>query len=118
MWPPQLSALKERLKITDTRDDVILARDLAAAVAYVERELAGDFDFAGGEVDEDGDPLPLPTPDVHEGAVRYAMRLHSRTRSPDGLVIDAGELGSARVPSIDADIERLLGVGRFRRPMV
>lgn len=114
MWPPQLSGLKERLKITDSRDDVVLARDLAAAVAYVERELDGDFDF-GGVGDE---ALPAPTPDVHEGAVRYAMRLNSRTRSPDGLVIDAGDLGSARVPSIDADIERLIGVGRFRRPMV
>jgi len=113
VWPPQLSALKERLKVTDSRDDVVLARDLAAAVAYVQRELSGDFDFSG-----DDDDLPAPDADVHEGTVRYAMRLHSRTRSPDGLVIDGGELGSARVPTVDADIERLLGVGRFRRPMV
>ena len=114
MWPPQLPDLKDRLKITDDRDDVVLSRDLSAAVAYVERELDGDYDF-GAVGDED---LPPPTSDVFEGTVRYAMRLHSRTRSPDGLVIDASELGSARVPSIDADIERLLGVGRFRRPMV
>jgi hypothetical protein len=29
-----------------------------------------------------------------------------------------GELGSVRIPSSDVDIERLLGVGRFRRPLV
>ena len=29
-----------------------------------------------------------------------------------------GELGSARIPSFDPDIEALLGVGRYRPPMV
>jgi hypothetical protein len=33
--------------------------------------------------------------------------------------VDLGnDLGSARVPSVDPDIERLLGIGRYRGPMV
>lgn len=118
MWPPQLPDLKDRMGVSDERDDVVLSRHLLAAVAYVERELDGDFDFAGGEVDDDGDPLPDPTADVFEGAVRLAMRWRALDRSPNGLVVDLSEAGAARIPSIDADVERLLGVGRFRRPMV
>jgi hypothetical protein len=33
-------------------------------------------------------------------------------------MVDMGELGTTRVPSVDPDIERLLGIGRFRAPMV
>ena len=117
MWPPQLQDLKTDLGVPDNRDDVTLAEDLDAAVATVERELWGDFNFDGTMVDEAGLPLPIPPPDVVLGTLRLAGRWHNRRRSPDG-VIDMGELGTARIPSFDPDIERMLGVGRYRRPMV
>ncbi|MBB2500264.1 hypothetical protein H5411_14160 [Amycolatopsis echigonensis] len=50
------------------------------------------------------------------GTVRLAAREFARRRSPEAL-IDMGELGSARIPSFDPDIERLLGIGRFRGPV-
>jgi hypothetical protein len=51
------------------------------------------------------------------GTVRLAARWHNRRRSPDGM-LDMGELGNARIPTGDPDIERLLGIARFRGPMV
>lgn len=54
-----------------------------------------------------------PTPDLILGTLRLAGRWHTRRRSPDGLVSMA-ELGAARVPSFDPDIERLLKIGRYR----
>lgn len=112
-WPPQLPDFKDDLGVTDDRDDAMLASTLAAAIAYVEGARAGDFNFTA-------DPLSLlPTPgrDLELGTIRLAGRWHNRRRSPDGL-IDMGELGTTRVPSVDPDVERLLGIGRFRAPMV
>lgn len=112
-WPPELPDLKDDLGLSDDRDDVALSSSLEAAVAYVEQARAGDFNFTG-------DPLsllPSPGSSVELGTVRLAGRWFNRRRSPDGL-IDMGELGSARIPSVDSDLERLLGIGRFRAPMV
>jgi hypothetical protein len=112
-WPPELQDVKDDLGLDDDRDVVALATALQAAIVYVEQARAGEFNFTG-----DPDSL-LPTPgwDLVLGTVRLAGRWHNRRRSPDGMV-DMGELGTARVPSVDPDIERLLGVGRFRAPMV
>ena len=113
VWPPQLPDLKEYVGVSDNRDDATLMVALDAAVAYVEDALAGTYNFLG-------DPLvvlPAPTPRVVQGAVRYAARLHNLRRSPDGT-IDMGELGTARIPTNDPEVERLLGVGRWRPPMV
>ena len=114
-WPPSLDDLKAELKspAPDGRDDAALDAELAAAIAYVEGARAGDFNFLA-------DPLsllPAPGPDIELGTLRLAIRWHDRRRSPDGLV-DGGEFGTARVPTSDVDIERLLGIGRFRGPMV
>ncbi|WP_181778930.1 hypothetical protein [Pseudonocardia pini] len=112
-WPPLLERLKVDRSIDDSRDDPRLESVLAAAVAFVERVRGGDFDFSG-------DPdslLPPPPDDVVVGTVRLAGRWHERGRSPDGL-ISMGELGTARVPSFDPDIERLLGIGRYRGPVI
>lgn len=112
-WPPQLPDVKDDLGVTDTRDDVALASVLVTAVAYVEEARAGEFNFAA-------DPdslLPAPGPALVLGTVRLAGRWFNRRRSPDGL-IDMGELGTTRVPSVDPDIERMLGIGRWRAPMV
>lgn len=116
-WPPTLSDLKAELKTPapDDRDDATLAAELAAAIAYVEgpKGRAGELNFTA-------DPdslLPEPSADVELGTLRLAVRWHDRRRSPDGLV-DGGEFGTARVPTLDVDLERLLGIGRFRLPMV
>lgn len=113
MWPPDLDALKTELKSPDGRDDAALDACLAAAIAYVEDARAGDFNFLAVP----GSLLPAPGPDLELGTIRLAVRWHDRRRSPDGLV-DGGEFGTARVPTLDVDLERLLGVGRFRAPMV
>jgi hypothetical protein len=112
-WPPELQDVKDDLGVADNRDDVALAMALEAAIAYVEDARAGDFNFTA----DPASLLPAPGRDLLLGTVRLAGRWHNRRRSPDGL-IDMGELGTARVPSVDPDLERLLGVGRFRGPMV
>ena len=114
-WPPELAELKDDLKISDTRDDVRLQQVLDAAVAFVERIKLGRYDFSNGE--DSGCDLPPPDMDLRLGTLRLAGRWHVRRRSPDGL-ITAAELGSARVPSFDADIERLLGIGRYAPPVI
>jgi hypothetical protein len=113
VWPPQLNELKQDRQIDDVRDDPRLSSVLSAAVAFVERVRGGDFNFSG-------DPdslLPAPPDDLVVGTVRLAGRWHERGRSPDGL-ISMGEFGSARVPSFDPDIERQLGIGRYRGPVI
>jgi hypothetical protein len=85
------------------------------AIADVEEELAGTYNFHGASVAEL--LLPAPTQNIILGTLRYAVRLKQRTSSPDGLV-DLGELGSARIPSSDPDIDRLLRIRRYRPPMV
>jgi hypothetical protein len=99
--------------VADSRDDVALQDALDAAVAYVEEARAGDFNFTGAA----GSLLPVPDYKVFRGTVQLARRWFNRLNSPDGLV-DMGELGSARIPSVDADIQMQLGLGRFRNPMV
>lgn len=112
-WPPTLSAVRAELKREpgDTADDALLGKALDSAVAFVERVRGPSFNFAA---DPDS-PLPPPTSDIELGTVRLAVRWHTRRRSPDGL-LNLGELGTARVPSFDPDIERLLGIGRYRGP--
>lgn len=112
-WPPALGDLKDDLKIaaTDTRDDAVLQRQLDASVSFVQR-VRPSFNFAADPLSE----LPAPTADLTLGTIRLAGRWYTRRRSPDALVAMA-ELGSARIPSFDPDIERLLGIGRFAGPV-
>ena len=114
MWPPELDALKDDLKIapTDTRDDDRLETMLAAAISFVEDVRSGDFDFGDGP-----DTLPVPSPTLELGTIRLAARWHQRRRSPDGL-IQMGDLGTARVTSYDVDIDRQLGIGKFRKSVI
>jgi uncharacterized protein YjiS (DUF1127 family) len=121
LWPPQVDDLKADLGLarSDTRDDANLQMVLDAAVATVEEELYGDFNFSGAEVDEFGVLLPPVPPNVVMGTIRLARRWHERRRSPDGLIdTGGGEFGPIRIPRGDADIQWMLGVGNFRRPMV
>lgn len=112
-WPPTLDVLKDDLKIdlTDTRDDTVLQRQLDAAVSFIER-VRPEFNYAADPLVD----LPAPTDDLVLGTVRLAGRWYTRRRSPDALVA-MGELGSTRVPSFDPDIERLLGIGKYRGPV-
>lgn len=114
IWPPSLEEVKDEMKLEpgDRRDDRRIARELAAAVAFVERVHASRYDFH----DESGSGRPSPTADLALGTMRLAIRWVARGRSQDGL-IDMGELGSTRVPSFDPDIDRLLQIGRFAPPV-
>jgi hypothetical protein len=124
VWPPQLEDLKHEMRLTDDRDNSRLQAVLDAAIDRVSELRAGDFDFSGGppltdlDLTDDVYPLPVPGHRICLGAIRLAWRWYTRSKSPDGLVDLGNDLGSARVPSIDPDIEQLLGVGRYRGPMV
>lgn len=122
-WPPQLQDLKHDLKIKDNRDDSLLQSQLDAAIEHVEERRAGDFDFSGRppvvdiDVSDDEYPLPVPGHKICLGTIRLAGRWYNRLKSPDGMV-DMGEAGSVRIPTTDADIEMMLGIGRYREPMI
>lgn len=112
-WPPELDALKSDMKISDTetRDDERLQQVLDAAVAFVQRVHSGTFEF--DRTTNVLSELPDPPADIELGTLRLAGRWHTRRRSPDALIA-AGDLGQTRIPSFDADIERLLRIGRHR----
>jgi hypothetical protein len=124
VWPPQLGDLKHEMRLTESRDDARLQVVLDAAIDRVSELRAGDFDFSGGppavDLDLTDEVYVLPVPDhrLCLGTIRLAWRWYTRSKSPDGLVDLGNDLGSARVPSIDPDIEQMLSVGRYRRPMV
>lgn len=112
-WPPQLADLKADLRIADTRDDQALEAQLEAAVAFVETVHDGRYNFADDPlVDLRAVPGTMPL-----GALRLAGRWYTRRRSPDAL-IQMGDLGAARVPSFDIDIDRMLKIGRFAPAVV
>jgi hypothetical protein len=113
-WPPTLATLKVDLKLgpDDDRDDERLTLDLTAAVAFVERVRAGAFNFD----DTLDSALPEPTADLILGTLRLAGRWDERRKSPDAL-IQMAEMGAGRVPTVDSDIDRLLGIGRFAPPV-
>jgi hypothetical protein len=89
-----------------------LERVFDAAVEFVERIHSGRFNFTGQP-----STLPLPNFNLKLGTVMLAKRWHTRRRSPQMLVA-AAEMGSARVPSFDPDIDRLLRLGKHAIPEV
>lgn len=116
-WPPSLEELKvdQRVNASEStydRDDESLQQVLNAAVAFVEQVRAGELNFTS----DLGSDLPDPTAALQLGTIRLALRWHARRDSVDGL-INSAEFGIGRIPSIDADIERLLGIGRYRGPV-
>jgi hypothetical protein len=110
-WPPMLWELKEDAKLSqdDHTDDDRLQMTLDAACAFYERVKANKLDFTNAPITE----LPKPTKDNRLGILRLAHRWHVRRRSPQ-MLASMGDLGDARIPSFDPDIERLLGIGRKR----
>lgn len=120
-WPPTLDELKVSQKLSlepsedpaqDALDDEQLMQGLDGAVEFVERVRKGSFNFAM----ESGSTLPDPSADLRLGTLRLAYRWHLRYRSPDGIVSMA-EAGTSRVASFDPDIDRQLGIGRYRSPV-
>lgn len=111
-WPPTLANLKVDMKIdpADTRDDAALTEQLNAAIDYVANQRKSDFQFDPTDVNQFSLP-PVPER-IFLGTMRLAARWFIRRRSPDGLV-DQGDLGSSRIPGTDADIDRMLGIGRY-----
>jgi hypothetical protein len=109
-WPPTLADYKADQK-TKSDEDAAVQESLDAAVAFVER-VRDDLNFAD-------DPLSgkLPvTSDVLLGTIRLASRWYVRRNTPQGL-LQMGDLGQVRLPAYDGDIERQLGIGRYRRGM-
>jgi hypothetical protein len=112
VWPPTVDDLKADQTVTVTADDAVLGTCLDAAIAHFE-------DVRGGEINFTGDILdcnPAPTDTQWLGVLRQAARWADRRRSADGIIV-AGDLGTTRVPSFDPDIERMLGLGRYRGPV-
>ncbi|MEV7263975.1 hypothetical protein AB0N38_10530 [Micromonospora aurantiaca] len=121
-WPPAVDELVLDLRGAalpgepppDTSDTDRLRQVLDAAVAYVQRVKAGVVDFGDAGL---GTDLPAPDADLRLGTLRLAGRWHTRRRSPDAL-IQMADFGASRVPSVDADIERLLRIGRYSPPVI
>jgi hypothetical protein len=89
-----------------------LVRVFDAAVEFVEIIHGARFNFTGQI-----SPLPLPRKTIILGTLMLAKRWHTRRRSPEMLVA-AADMGAARVPWIDEDINRLLKLGRHAYPEV
>lgn len=87
-----------------------LARVFDAAVEFVERIHRGRFNFTG-----EPSALPVPGPTTKLGTVMLARRWHTRRRSP-AMLVAAADMGAAKVPWQDEDINRLLRLGRHAIP--
>jgi hypothetical protein len=113
-WPPSLADLKVDAAVDadDTRDDGVFGQNLDAAVSFVERVHRTRYQFA----EESGSLLPAPDVAMCLGTIRLARRWKERRLSVDALV-QMGEMGAARIPSFDPDIERQLRIGRYAPPV-
>jgi hypothetical protein len=89
-----------------------LARVFDAAVEFVERIHLGRFNFTGQP-----STLPVPGYTLKLGTVMLARRWHTRRRSPQ-MLVSAADMGAARVPWSDEDINRLLRLGKHAVPEV
>jgi hypothetical protein len=102
---PTLAELKAWLGLdpSDTTDDVVLQESLAAALVNQDKVVDYPDDGSGGKD---------YTSDLREALFLRAQRLAARRNSPEGVVGLAGAGGdfvAARLPSYDADMERLEG---------
>jgi len=94
-------------------------RHRLATAAYVERARRDLVVPAVYDVDGVTVLTPAtftPPADVVDGALLMVGRLVAREGSPQGLA-SFGEFGPAAVIRSDPDVERLLGVGRYGRPV-
>lgn len=115
VWPPALRDLKVALGDPNPdsphKTDERVTNSLVSAIGYVQARRT-TFNYSG-----DIESCWPPVPDhIWEGTVRLAERWNRRHDSPDG-VVTMGDMGTSRVPSVDVDIERMLGIGRFAGPV-
>lgn len=93
----------------DPGSDESLQTNLDAAVEFVQDRKRR---FRYDATDPDQFNLPEPTADLWLGTIRLAARWNARRRSQDAM-INMQELGVTRVSSGDADIDRMLRLGRY-----
>lgn len=107
-------SLKMYLRIgqTDTLDDALLEQVVDAVEAEQRARLRSDA-FNDPEVTPydvppttTGGPTSSVPSDVYHAALMRGARLYARRASPEGLV-GLGELGVARIPAYDRDIDAL-----------
>lgn len=84
---------------SDTRDDWLLGQIVDAVEAQQRARL---IPAAFPEPETSG--LAPISPDVYQAALMRGARLYMRRASPEGIV-GLGDLGVARVPSYDRDID-------------
>jgi hypothetical protein len=112
VWPPTVTDVRADAGLPDTGadpSDAAISSRLAAAVEYVQT-VRPEFNY-------DSDPLsclPAPTASLWQGAVMITVRLIARRRSQDGIVFMGQDQGATRIGSVDPDIDRVLGIGRYR----
>jgi hypothetical protein len=111
-WPPTVADLKVDMGIQadDIRKDDQLSIDLGAAFDFAAERKQGKYRF--DLTDPDQLQMPEPDRDFRLGILRLAARWNERRRTKDGTV-QMQELGIGRVASSDADIDRMLRLGRF-----
>lgn len=99
-----LGRLKEWANIdpADTRDDAALQSVLDVVASWVETARP-DLTYT--------DTATVPV-HVQHGAAQLAYRLRQRSRSPEGLFA-LGDVLAGRIPKVDPDIERMLGIGMY-----
>lgn len=91
------------LETSDVYDDVVLSESLNASLAWLDRLICYPCDVFGD---------PVFTPDLTDAVYLKTQRLAARRNSPEGVVGISGMAGdfvSARVPSDDSDVLRLIG---------
>jgi len=105
-----VASLKTYLRITqaDTLDDEVLQTIVLAVMAeQVARLIPSAFDVPQvNPLIVGGEPVPKVADDVYQAALQRGARLYARRASPEGLV-GLGELGVARIPPYDKDIDAL-----------
>lgn len=95
-----------RLAQTDTLDDALLEQVVDAVEAMQRARLQPSI-FLTVDPLMPGEVPPVTVPDdVYQAALMRASRLYARRASPEGLV-GLGELGVARIPPYDRDIDAL-----------
>ena len=105
-----LAEIKAELRITDSIDDTVLEEIVAAAMA---QQAARCQDAFSRFVDNPAAEIPVVAAvpaDLHKAALLRASRLYARRASPEGIV-PIGDLGVARVPRIDVDVDALEAPG-------
>lgn len=110
-WLPLADVLEQVGVKPEAPEAASVDRKRKATAAFVERNRRDLVAVV------DGAATFTATPDVVEGAILLAARLHSRKGSPTGIA-SYGEFGPAAVLRFDPDIERLLGIGRSVRPAI